>query len=285
MLGPFRVRAINRYWAGPTTPVLTLEQALASGVCTISETGRRESVLVQVSGEASVLVLTGDLLIGGRQDRLVARSMILEPGTTIMPVYCAETLRWTPAERDYANTFRQGPQVDLNVKAAMYQMGTQSAVWHAIEQVTVALDANDPGGTGAYRNALAAPGADAIYEMVRSARKIVSAFTVGFAVFRDADLVSVDLFASTELLGRVSDQLLRGYAMTGVYGDVSNWAVAAPLPMPEPIPAPPQRETEPPSQHAPPPKPLGIIDEAGRRRFECRRTPESPPIHTGIFRK
>lgn len=284
-LGEFRVRAVNRYWAGPATPVLTFEQASDQGLCIIHETGVSGSVVAEVKGSRPVLLLTGDLLIGGRQDRLVARSLMLEPGTTVVPVFCAEISRWTPADGKYQHTFqrnRTSPQVDLNVKAAVYQHGTQSAVWAAISQVTGKLEAPDPHGTGSYRTAFDTPRAvSSIDGMVARARGIVCTFTVGFAVYRNAELIAADLFDSTLLLAQVADKLLRAYAMTAVYGDVANWKIELPAP---PIEAPTPPEEEPPSQYEPPPKPLGEFQQDGTLRFECRRTPQTGAIHTGIFR-
>ena len=290
-LGEFTVKAVNRYWAGPHTTTLTLEEAFEQKLCTISETGISNSVVAEVRGKYPVLLLTGDMLIGGRQDRLVAHSMLLEPGTTIVPVFCAEISRWTPENGEYDETFkrdRQSPQVDLNVKAAVYQQGTQAAVWSAISQVTAGLDSPDPHGTGSYRLAFDAPTVQvAIDKMFLRARKIVCAFTVGFAVYRDNEIVAADIFDSTQLLDHVADKLLRGYAMTAVYGDVTNWKIELPE---EPTkdetktPEPRRVPHNAPGTYDPPPVPLGEFQQDGTLRFVCRQTPDVHPIHTGIFR-
>lgn len=283
MLGDFRVRAVNRFWAGPGAAVLTLDEALAEQLCTISETGQRGAVLVEIRGTQSVLLLTGELLLGGRQDRLVARSTVLDPGHTILPVFCAEVSRWTPEDGDFRGTFTRGPQADLNVRAAMWQVGTQDAVWSAITQVKDELQVPDPSGSGSYRFAYDSPAARQVDEMLLRTRRIVSVFTVGFAVFRDGQLVAADIFDGTVLLDRVADKLLRSYAMTAVYGDVSFWVMDKSAPEaspPEPT-APPAPE---PPGFVPPPPP---IEDHGDDwlRFECRARPDQRPVHTGIFRK
>ncbi|MCA8913044.1 MAG: hypothetical protein KDB82_15190 [Planctomycetes bacterium] len=291
-LGEFRVRAIDRYWAGPETRTLTLEEALDAKVCTIRETGISQSVVAEVTGKQPVLLLTGDLLVGGRQDRLVARSVMLEPGTTVVPVFCAEISRWTAEDAKYDPLFKcdaGSPQADLNVKAAMFQQGTQPAVWSAISQVNGTLDAPDPNGTGAYRHAFEKPKTQtAIDVMVAKGRKVMDTFTVGFAVYRGDGLVAADLFDSTLLLRKVADKLLRGYAMTAVYGDVTNWKIEKTETPAEPDRAPaPKTERPPrtaPGTFDPPPKPLGEFQQDGTLRFECRRQPDAHPIHTGIFR-
>lgn len=285
MLGEFRVRAVNRFWAGPAQRMLTLEEALAAGACIIHETGQRGAVLAEIKGDLSVLALTGELLLGGRQDRLVARSVVLEPGASVMPVFCAETSRWTQADGDFRGTFTRGPQADLNVRAAVYQVGSQGAVWSAISQVARELRAPDATGSGAYRFAYESPAAQQVDEMLQRARKIVSVFTVGFAVYRGDQLIAADIFDSTFLLDRVADKLLRSYAMTAVYGDVSNWVMDQPAPEPpQPEPVPSEQPRPEPPDFVPPPPP---IEDHGDEwlRFECRARPDQRPVHTGIFRK
>ncbi|MCB9894845.1 MAG: hypothetical protein H6839_10370 [Planctomycetes bacterium] len=290
MLGEFRVIAINRYWADARSPVLTLEQALKSGDCVIRESGKRGEVTAEVKGKRPVLALTGELLLGGMQDRLVARSTLLEPGKHNLPVFTAETWQWPAGTEPFEKVMQHDPArplVDLNVKAAIFQASSNVSVREAILQVTTALHVPDAEGRGAYVAAYKTPAASGIDELVRRGHGITCVFTVGFAVYHREKLVAAELFDSTDLFSRVSDQLLRSYAMTAVFGKVSNWDIETPAPEPEPTP--PEQPDEPgyqsPNEYPPPPRPLGALTDDGTRRFECRRDVDSPPVHIGIFRK
>jgi hypothetical protein len=177
------------------------------------------------------------------------------------------------------------PIVDLNVKAAIYQASTPASVRAAINQVTSELKVPDAEGRGAYVGAYSVPRAAGIDALVTKGRQVACVFTVGFAVYRDGQLIAAEIFDSTDLFSRVRDQLLRSYAMTAVYGDVSNWDIETPKPKPEPQPEPERPVYKSPNEYAPPPKPLGQLSEDGTRRFECRRSVDTAPVHTGIFRR
>jgi hypothetical protein len=288
-IGEFTVCAVNRHWAGPASEVVTLDHAVDSGQCIIRESGRRGFVTAEVSGNRPVLGLVGDLLFGGKQDRLIARSVVLEPGFSAVPVFTAETWQWPagpePEEKVMARD-DSSPQVDLNVRAAIYQTGSQAHVTAAIMQIARELEVPDANGRGAYRGTFNTPRAAAIDEMVSGARRIVWAFTVGFVVYHGDKLIAADLFESTWLLESSTDKLLRSYAMTAVYGDVSSWVVEPP-PAPEPLPE--LIVPEPPSYRTPfnyePPKAAIVIDDEDLIRRECRRSETGKPIHIGLFRR
>lgn len=279
-LGDLEVRAINRYWAGPAPDMLPLAEAIDQGLCVVTESGRHDAVLVTVKSKLPVLALAGDLLIGGRQDRFVASSSVIEPGSTILRVFCAEHGRWTPDGEDFVDTFicdPRRPQADLITKETIHAQSKQAEVDGAVAQITSYMNAPS------YRQIYDTAQTDPITRMVRHADDIVSAFTVGFAVYRGKELIAVDIFHSTRLLQDVANRLLRSYAMTSIYGDVAHWKFDR-KPEPQPTPTPPTPERPLPENFEPPPPELPTITEDGLARFECRRRPGERPVHTGIFR-
>lgn len=58
---------------------LTLEEALEQGLAGVSETGVVSAARVTVKGTLPMLVLEGELLVGGFQNRVVNISVLLEP--------------------------------------------------------------------------------------------------------------------------------------------------------------------------------------------------------------
>lgn len=62
---------------------------------------------VAATGKSTVLLLEGDVLVGGLQNRVVAESRLLSPGTTeIVDVRCVEQERWHGSDRQVAGTLR-----------------------------------------------------------------------------------------------------------------------------------------------------------------------------------
>ena len=76
-------------------------------------------------GHRAALVLEGELLEGGLQHRVAARSMLIQPGETqVLEVRCVEQCRWSGA-RTHVRTGRRAP---LSVRAAQGQDGTWRSV-------------------------------------------------------------------------------------------------------------------------------------------------------------
>lgn len=66
-----------------------------------------ELVVTNTSGRMLV-ALEGDLLAGGQQDRMLVRSMVLEPDpSSVVPVFCVEHGRWS-GQRDHTARARRG---------------------------------------------------------------------------------------------------------------------------------------------------------------------------------
>jgi ARG and Rhodanese-Phosphatase-superfamily-associated Protein domain len=133
-----------------TTDFETLDQALSSGDAIVSEQGgymRRtrdgEPVPVYTGGSAvnqlvlvnrgkrPLLLLAGEVVSGGKQDRIIGKDRIVPIGSAPLPldVFCVEHGRWTGASMNFtAAETMVHPTV--RVQAAVKQ--DQSQVWAAV---------------------------------------------------------------------------------------------------------------------------------------------------------
>lgn len=70
--------------------VFTLPEALDTGHVVVHETGRVGQLAIEVLGGVPVLCLTGDLVVGGRQDRVVAADAVVmrRAGRVHVRAYC-----------------------------------------------------------------------------------------------------------------------------------------------------------------------------------------------------
>lgn len=136
-----------------TSGFLTLEEGLASGDVLVTERGsdvlRRtrdgRPVAQTYSGSASVnqlvlvnrsakplLLLAGEVVTGGKQDRVIAKDRIVPPGAEPLPldVFCVEHGRWTGATGNFsASKLMAHPSV--REKAAVDN--NQQSVWDAVQ--------------------------------------------------------------------------------------------------------------------------------------------------------
>ena len=248
-----------------TSGFLTLEEGLASGEVTVSERGA--AVMVRNRGQvrppvtpqydaASVnqlvlinrskrplLLLAGELVSGGKQDRIIGKDRIVPVGAEPLPldVFCVEHGRWTGASSQFtASKVIVHPSV--REQAAVDQK--QDEVWAAVAG----------GSTAAARLSAAAPSAPAprispgalaetitVEAPTQSYRKIYEGSRVGGSVDSFVDQVQrrfarvtanlkgehvvgvivayggevawSDIFASDELFHQYWSKLLRSYAV------------------------------------------------------------------------
>ena len=76
---------------------LTLQEAVAKGQVQVSETGRVNELEIENSGSQPVFIQAGDIVKGGRQDRVLTVSFLLPANSGRLPIasYCVEQGRWS----------------------------------------------------------------------------------------------------------------------------------------------------------------------------------------------
>ncbi len=109
--GPFTHENIAIYFFhGPSAPgpvPLTLQEALERGQVTVYETGSVSQLSIENTGSEEVFVQAGDIVKGGRQDRVLTVSLVLPPksGKMNISAYCVERGRWAQRGSEHAGTF------------------------------------------------------------------------------------------------------------------------------------------------------------------------------------
>ena len=86
---------------------LTLDEALAKRAVTVHETGNVNELQVENLGNDEVFVQSGDIVKGGKQDRVLTVSLILPPKSGRIPIasFCVEQGRWAARGKEDAKTF------------------------------------------------------------------------------------------------------------------------------------------------------------------------------------
>src|SRR5215207_8148240 len=76
---------------------LTLSEALAKGRVQVIETGRVNELQIENTGDEEVFVQAGDIVKGGKQDRVLTVSLVLPPRSGAVPIasFCVEQGRWS----------------------------------------------------------------------------------------------------------------------------------------------------------------------------------------------
>lgn len=200
---------------------LTLDEALAQGVARVTEVSASGSVpelRFQNDGNAPVLLLGGEELVGAKQNRILNLT-ILAPGKTSLniPVSCVEAGRWQMRQPEFQASQRVMPRsmrarVVDHVSAAMRSTGTrrsdQGEVWSMIAEQAHSLGAASP--TSAM--------ADTFEKASLSLEELLSAFRplerqAGMAYCLSGKHWGLDLFDHPQTLQHYFRKLLRSYGL------------------------------------------------------------------------
>ncbi len=189
-----------------------------------------------------LLLLAGEIVTGGKQDRVIAKDRIVPVGADPIDlgVFCIEPGRWTESSPTFgaaAKTPAHGFMVQPTVRERAMVQKDQQQVWDsvrgAISQMAVAAapppsspdSARSPPassfGTTSYAkvmesNAVSEKVDEAAAPVMKSRDQVLAKLreehAIGVIVAVRGEIVWADLFADTELLSRYWTKLVRSYA-------------------------------------------------------------------------
>jgi hypothetical protein len=198
---------------GPPLEILTLDESRARGTLTITERGQATvpELIAENHGKAHVLLLAGEILIGGKQNRVLREDLLLPPrsGPRHIAVYCVEQGRWNEGRKDFDS---RGSVVQPSVRSQVLGKAAQSRIWSGIAAASRGLHA--PSATGSYQAIYEQPDVRAhLDRATRSFDLTAAPAAVGATVFVGPDLAAVDAFHSPGLFAREWPKLLRAYVL------------------------------------------------------------------------
>jgi len=128
----------------PPRSVKTLDEALAAGTAVVHETGEVNTLCVEnLSSGDDLMMQNGDILKGGKQDRVLQVAMILPPksGRVAVPAFCVEAGRWTNRGGEAVGHFATNPGqiAGKDLKNAVNTAGVQGEVWKTVAAQQAAL--------------------------------------------------------------------------------------------------------------------------------------------------
>lgn len=207
--------------------ILTLDEGRAASVLTVIERAQASvpEVIAENRGKAYVLLLAGEILVGGKQNRVLREDLLLPPmsGPRNIAVYCVEQGRWNEGRKDFESA---SSVVQPSVRSHVLGQAGQSRVWSGVASAARELRASSP--TGSYQAIYDKPEIRA--QLDRATRRLDPGGVreaVGAAVFVGPNLAGVDCFVSSSLFAREWPKLLRAYALDAQGGAPAGWDEAA----------------------------------------------------------
>lgn len=212
-----------------------LAEALADGSVEVREkpTATVPELWLVNHSDALVLVMGGEEVVGGKQNRMVNASFLIAPRTeTALPVTCLEHGRW----HHISDRFSGGEAVYLELRQATSRqvrealrhsgrpVADQGRVWANIARKAVEMESVSP--TGAMHDIYREKSAS-LSDYERAFPVVEGA--VGMAVAIGGHLVGLDTFDQPATASRVWRKLVRSYALDALRVPDSDAAEAGPV--------------------------------------------------------
>lgn len=196
--------------------VVPLNQALSKGLVTVTERGTTSFENVHwlrfnTHGKKSIYITGGEIIAGGRQDRMIIRDTILQPmeKDQYVPVMCVEEGRWSEKEKK----FGYGNFANPHLRKVLDSTGNQVSIWREVDRQLQA---------GAFKNKtlsylsryedkkyLAAQ--DEYFRFFIDKFAKTDSNVVGFVAITGDKIIGTDIFDGTGLFYPQLDPLLHGY--------------------------------------------------------------------------
>jgi hypothetical protein len=196
--------------------MVPLNQALSKGLVTITERGTTSFENVHwlrfnTHGKTPIYIAGGEIVAGGRQDRMIVRDTILQPmeKDQYVPVMCVEEERWSDKEKK----FGYGSFANPHLRKVLDSTGNQVSIWREVDRQLLA---------GAFKNKtlsylsryqdkkyLAAE--DEYFRFFMSKFAKTDSNVVGFVAITGNKVIGTDIFNGTDLFYPQLDPLLHGY--------------------------------------------------------------------------
>lgn len=134
--------------ADDTDPYVSLGAAIKSDTLIVHETGSVNQLLVEnTSADRTVLILSGEIVKGGKQDRTLGSDMLVPPKSGKLPVesFCVEQSRWNQREGEAVTQFKGGAEkraVGNAARNALRYSKDQGQVWAGVAASQQALSSN-----------------------------------------------------------------------------------------------------------------------------------------------
>lgn len=210
--------------------LLTLQEAMAKDLFAVYETSQVNELEVEnLSKEFDVFIQSGDIVKGGRQDRVLAVSMIVpaRSGRIRIQAFCVESGRWEKRESESDSKFSSSNEriVSKELKVAANETRSQGKVWEEVSNVQGKLSANVSADVQSSKSKtslqLSLENKKVQAAIDEYVDKLLGAIdgksdVIGYAFAVNGVINSADIYASHDLFKKLWPRMLRAAATEAV---------------------------------------------------------------------
>jgi hypothetical protein len=200
--------------------LLVLDEAMAAKQVKIQEIadGNVNGLTFVNRAAHPVFVMAGEVIIGGKQDRIIGRNTVIPARTTQeVPVFCVEHGRWDGKTKEFT-TAKALAHGRLRGQASY---AAQQDVWNEVSAKNKVRKTETASGT--YRQVAQQQSDGTLSTMERQVDAALAklpatdrARMVGYAVALNGAVATVDLFGSPALFKKLETKLVRSYLTEAV---------------------------------------------------------------------
>ena len=206
--------------AGGGTPggvaAVPLNQALQQGLVTVSERGSTSFENVHwlrfnTKSDKPIYIAGGEIVSGGRQDRMIVADTILKPSPKdqYVPVMCVEEGRWSDKEKK----FGYGGFANSDLRKALDSTHNQVVVWREVDRQLQAggFKNNSLAYMSRFQDKKYIAAGDDYFNFFKQRLARTDSSVVGFVAISGGKIIGSDIFDGTDLFYGQAEPLLRGY--------------------------------------------------------------------------
>ena len=196
--------------------LVPLNQALAKGQVTVTERGTTSFDNVHwlrfnTHSDKPVYISGGEIISGGRQDRMVIRDTILQPSPKdqYVPVMCVEEGRWSDKEKK----FGYGNFANNSLRKVLDSGHNQVLIWREIDHQLQngAFKNNSLAYLSRFQDKKYLAASDEYMRFFGEKFAKADSNIVGFVAITGDKIIGSDIFDGTDLFYPQLDPLLHGY--------------------------------------------------------------------------
>lgn len=209
---------------------MTLREAIEKKKVAIKEKGDGGTVntlTIENISNDTIIVITGEVVKGGKQDRIINQDMLLKPksGKKDLPVYCVEAGRWSSgngraakdeqlADASFNSHYKVG---SMSLRKVVEKEKDQQKVWSKVEEINTANKTTTASKTyTALTNSSDFNKKVAAYRDFFMKKFAAEKDLIGVVVVSGDKVLGCDMFATPELFSKNFDNLLNSYITEAV---------------------------------------------------------------------
>lgn len=198
---------------------ISLKTGMKKGLVTLSERGEYmvdniNIVMIENNSGKPLHIKSGEIVVGGRQDRVFAKDTIIPPvpGPHTIPVYCIEENRWS----HYEKKFSYGGNTSAGLQRLIDSSSNQTMIWNDIRSWLKTSNQQSSSFAAFLHQKKTVDTSNAYIRYFLQKLPMIDSNTVGIIASTGHKILGADIFISPSLFYQSLPFLLEKYSLEAI---------------------------------------------------------------------